>query len=201
MNVIHFGAGNIGRGFIAPILASNGATITFIDVNPEIIKALNSNRGYLVKTLGSEIGEYNVTKVQGLLGSNNNNEALMQANLITTAVGANVLPLVAKTIKEALVYKYQHNNTSCLNIMACENMLNASTTLKEYILQGLDENTKTFINEYVGFVNCVVDRIVPPQKSITSILDVAVEDFYEWVADKNAFKGLTPKGQYLKFKV
>ena len=192
MEVIHFGAGNIGRGFIAPILANSGATITFVDVNTEIIKALNTYGSYQVKILGLKAEEYTVTKVKGVLYNNNNTEAFIQANLITTAVGASVLPLVAEKIRQILVSKQQQNNTKPLNIMACENMLNASTTLKEYIVQELDENTKAFVEEYVGFVNCVVDRIVPPQKTTTNILNVAVEDFYEWVADKTSFKGELP---------
>ena len=47
MKAVHFGAGKIGRGFIADLIHETGYEITFVDVNEKIIdNVLAMCRGY-----------------------------------------------------------------------------------------------------------------------------------------------------------
>ncbi|KAK7022282.1 hypothetical protein R3P38DRAFT_3539033 [Favolaschia claudopus] len=50
---IHFGAGNIGRGFIAPLLTDSGYHVTFTDVDKQLIEAINHTGAYNVHILNS----------------------------------------------------------------------------------------------------------------------------------------------------
>ena len=64
-----YGAGNIGRGFIGQTFANNGYKVGFIDVNMEVVNALNSSNSYpvdIVTCQGTE--EQLVENVYGIDG-------------------------------------------------------------------------------------------------------------------------------------
>ena len=51
---VHFGAGNIGRGFIAPVLQENEYEVTFVDINNELIQQINNLNQYNITSLSLE---------------------------------------------------------------------------------------------------------------------------------------------------
>ena len=57
---VHFGAGNIGRGFIAPILIENDYKVIFVDVNKELLKLINSEKNYRVTSINSNSSDINI---------------------------------------------------------------------------------------------------------------------------------------------
>ena len=46
MKAVHFGAGKIGRGFIADLIHETGYEITFVDVNEKLNDELNKYHNY-----------------------------------------------------------------------------------------------------------------------------------------------------------
>ena len=75
--------------------------------------------------------------------------------------------------------------------MACENGLKATSQLKELVFASLDDQTKAWAETHVGFPDAAVDRIVPPVHCEVP-LDVAVEEFFEWDAERSGFVGEVP---------
>ena len=194
MVAVHFGAGNIGRGFIAPLLDQAGYKVYFVDVNDEIINALNARKFYTVRLADHTGKSFDVAYEAGL-NSISNRESLIQlltkANIITTAVGSNILEKIAPTIAEGLRARFKVTKEP-LNIIACENMINGSRVLKDHICQHLNEDEKAELSETTGFPNSAVDRIVPIQSHEDPLL-VEVEPFFEWVINASEIKGERPE--------
>lgn len=182
--VVHFGAGNIGRGFIGALFSQSGYHVTFVDIADEIINQINEEKTYLVK-LATEQGE--VTKIDHVSGLNNMTqesdviEAIKSATYLTTAIGPNILPHIAPLIAKGITERVKESDEK-IYIIACENQISATDILKNFILDYLDQETKTAMQDKVFFFNSAVDRIVPIQNTKGS-LDVLVESYYEWVVE------------------
>lgn len=184
MKAVHFGAGNIGRGFIGKVLHDNGYEVTFADVNAEIIDALNTDHEYTVHISEEDGASYRISGVDGIHTANDEEqlaEAVSNADIITTAVGVSILPIIARTLAPHLA---DRQTEKPLNIIACENAVLATNTLRTAILSEVEETELS----NVGFPNSAVDRIVPIQKN-ANILDVKVEPFFEWVIEKDSWVG------------
>ena len=190
---IQFGAGNIGRGFIGALLSKSGYHVVFADVNEEIISKINEDKCYTIHIMDVECKDEKVENISGVISTSDEIlEEIRTSDIITTAVGPVVLPRIASTIANGIKLRKITGVTSYLNIVACENAIKASSQLEEEVKKYLNEEEIAYLNEYVGFPNCSVDRIVPPVKS-ENILDVVVENYYEWNVEKSAFKGEIPK--------
>ena len=190
---IQFGAGNIGRGFIGALLSKSGYHVVFADVNEEIISKINEDKCYTIHIMDVECKDEKVENISGVISTSDEIlEEIRTSDIITTAVGPVVLPRIASTIANGIKLRKITGVTSYLNIVACENAIKASSQLEEEVKKYLNEEEIAYLNEYVGFPNCSVYIIVPPVKS-ENILDVVVENFYEWNVEEKAFKGEIPK--------
>ena len=190
---IQFGAGNIGRGFIGALLSQAGYHVVFADVNTEIIDKINNDKEYTIHVMDTVCSEEKVNDISGVISINNEiYKEIVEAEIITTAVGPVVLPRIAPTIAKGIALRKEKGVKSYLNIIACENAIKASSQLEEEVKKYLTKDEVDYLDEFIGFPNCRVDIIVPPVKS-ENILDVVVENYYEWNVEEKAFKGEIPK--------
>src|SRR5580658_658873 len=98
---VHFGAGNIGRGFVGLILHNAGYELVFADVNAELIDALAGSRSYLVREVGAGASISTVDNYRALNSATNESDVVDEiatADVVTTAVGPNILRFVAPVI-------------------------------------------------------------------------------------------------------
>jgi mannitol-1-phosphate 5-dehydrogenase len=179
---LHFGAGNIGRGFVADFLHASGYEVIFADVSEELIGALQTQPSYTVTAVGETTNSHVVDNYRAINSATHQAEVIAEiakADIVTTAVGARILQYVAPVIAAGLAAR---TNTEKLIIIACENALNGTDLLAA-------EVHKATAADNAIFANCAIDRIVPEQHGG---LDVTIESFYEWVVDRTPFAGTEP---------
>ncbi len=190
MKAIHFGAGNIGRGFIGALLSKANYEVVFVDVNAQVIDRLNEQRSYTVLTADEDNEENVIHNVRGLNSRTQMEQVIAEiatADLVTTAVGPSVLPHLAHPIGQGLLQR----NGAPIQVIACENAIGASSMLQEYTKASLSEEEWSKVDRVTGFPNATVDRIVPAQDHADP-LTISVEPFYEWVIETKSMKGEPP---------
>ncbi|MCG6221941.1 mannitol-1-phosphate 5-dehydrogenase [Vibrio diabolicus] len=193
-NAVHFGAGNIGRGFIGKLLADAEVEVTFADVDAPLVDQLSHKQEYKVKVVGTECQIDTVTHVTAVNSASDDViDRIVKTDVVTTAVGPNVLDIIAKAIAKGIAKRFEAGNNTPLNIIACENMVRGTTHLKGEVYKHLDKSLHAKADELVGFVDSAVDRIVPPAEAANDDpLEVTVESFSEWIVDEQQFKGEIP---------
>ncbi|MHC5177009.1 mannitol-1-phosphate 5-dehydrogenase [Serratia rhizosphaerae] len=194
MKALHFGAGNIGRGFIGKLLADAHAELTFADVNQTVLDALNQRHSYPVRVVGEQERTETVNNVNAVNSGSDDAVALIaDADIVTTAVGPQILAKIAATIAKGLSERRRQGNQQPLNIIACENMVRGTSQLKQHVFAELSAEEQAWAEQHVGFVDSAVDRIVPPAEvGSDDPLAVTVETFSEWIVDQTQFKGAPP---------
>lgn len=195
MQALHFGAGNIGRGFIGKLLSDAGVHVTFADVNEQVIDEIAKRHQYPVNVVGEQSTTEIVHNVDAINSSSDKvKDYIAKVDLVTTAVGPQILARIAENMAKGLIARHQQANNAPLNIIACENMVRGTSQFKQEIFKYIPHELHQWINSHIGFVDSAVDRIVPPATSKTGdILEVTVETFSEWIVDKNQFVGNIPQ--------
>jgi mannitol-1-phosphate 5-dehydrogenase len=175
---VHFGAGNIGRGFVAEFLHQSGYQVVFADVNHELIGALQAQPSYQVHEIGEGARDHVVDSYRALNSATQEKElisAVASADIVTTAVGARVLQYVAPVIAKGLNARAAKRDH--LAVIACENAIGGTDILAAEVRKHAPAHNAIF-------ANCAIDRIVPEQHGG---LDVTIESFFEWVVDRTPF--------------
>ena len=197
-HAVMYGAGNIGRGFIGMLLSQSGYKVTFIDVSKPLVDALNHRGSYPVRMLDTDGHEdVLVESVDAIDGLNETAvaEAIASTDVMATAVGANILPRIAKNIALGLKLRMKRGGKP-LNILICENLLDANIALMGWISEHLDETERAWMNANVGFVEASIGRMVPvqtPDMQEGDPLRVCVERYGYLPVDKDAFRGELPE--------
>ena len=198
-----YGAGNIGRGFIGQLFFQSGYFATFIDVNETLIDELNKRQSYPLRILEDNADRdllIKNVKAQDARDRAAAAQHIAEADIMATAVGAEVLPLIAPVIAEGLIRRFELGALP-LDILICENLKNAGSVLGGLVRNNLTENTRPWFDSNIGLVETSIGRMVPlqtPELMDGDPLRISVEAYSELPADKEAFRNGIPDIDGLK---
>jgi mannitol-1-phosphate 5-dehydrogenase len=191
-SAVHFGAGNIGRGFVGLLLHEAGYDVVFADVAAPLIEALQAADSYTVHEVGAGAEDHVVDRFSAINSASDPDAvtaAIASADIVTCAVGPNVLKFIAPAIAAGLAARPA--DAAPLAVMACENALNATDRLRSFVVDALPLGEDDEALAKAVFANTAVDRIVPAQPEGAG-LDVTVETYFEWAIDRTPFAGAEP---------
>ena len=191
MKAVHFGAGNIGRGFVGLLLRDGGYEVVFSDVADALVDAINEVDSYTVHEAGPGGTDHVVTGFRAVNSRTHPAavaEEVATADVATTAVGPTVLRFVAPSIVAGLALRSA--DSAPLQVMACENAIGATDLLRREIVAAAGGDAETLLARAV-FANTAVDRIVPAQPEGSGV-DVTVEPYFEWAIESGPFEGALP---------
>lgn len=198
MNAVMYGGGNIGRGFIGMLFSASGYEVKVVDVVDTVVETLNREHQYPVRILSNEgHRDIEVTNVSAVDGKDPDAvaEAIAGADIMATAVGARILKFIVPNIVAGLRKRWAMGKAP-LNIIICENLMDANKVLEAMLKEQLTGEEKALFDETVGLVEASIGRMVPVQTEEMkdgNPLRVCVESYGFLPVDKAAFKGEIPQ--------
>ncbi len=198
MKAVMYGGGNIGRGFVGMLFSMSGYEVIFIDVAEPVIVHLNQEGRYPVRIVSNEGHEdIEVLHVRAVNGNDQEQTAaaIAEADIMATAVGAGILRLIVPNLA-AGIRKRMQSRKGPLNIIICENLMDADKVLEGLLKEELTEEEAAWFDENVGLVEASIGRMVPVQTEEMKAgnpLRVCVERYGFLPVDKAAFKGEIPR--------
>ncbi|GHV84781.1 mannitol-1-phosphate 5-dehydrogenase [Spirochaetia bacterium] len=158
---------------------------------------MRRDKGYPVRVLNREgYEDHWISPVTAVDGRNNEevSRCIAEADIMATAVGVRVLPLIAPVIAEGLRKRFSLTEKP-LNIIICENLIDANLLLKKLIKENLNVEEGMLFEKRIGLVEASIGRMVPIQTDEMrdgNPLRVCVEAYSFLPIDKSAIAGKAP---------
>ncbi len=194
---VQFGAGNIGRGFIAQLFHESGYEVVFVEAVPALVDEINRRGRYTIHIVGDGTREVEITNIRAIHSGQAEQVAqeIARAEIACTAVGVNVLKQVAPSLARGIALRSQNPNAPALNILIGENQIDADQILRHAVLEHLPAELRPYVESHIGFVLCVVSRMVPlmtSEERKNDPLAIKVEAYKRLPVDARAIKGELP---------
>ena len=183
---VHFGAGNIGRGFLGQLYRENDYEIIFLDLHDDTIEKLKNAKSYNINKVDADGKDVkSVSKFRAIYSNANPIDAMKaiaRADIFTCSVGPRRLKKVGPILAGGI--DRRDPKLLPLAVIACENDQNATDHLRKYVKCKAPEEE---VAGKVEWANCAIDRIVPNKFQKVG-LDVTIEKYFDWTIEQGPLK-------------
>ena len=198
--ILIWGAGKIGRGFIADLFYKARYQLSFVDSNRELIQRLNTQQQYTLVNLPSleEKEEVIIKNFQAFHIDEKDQifQKLKECSILSLVVFPSDFKQVAKDIAPIIERRSLEKINQPLDILISTNILNPSEKFKENLFIELSESGKEYFNQHIGLVDTLIIRMgiePPPETKEKDHLVVLTYGYPYIILDKETFKSESPK--------
>ncbi|GAB1482486.1 hypothetical protein MASR2M78_13010 [Treponema sp.] len=199
-NIVIWGAGRIGRGFIADLFQEGGYSLTFIDADEIMVKKLNENKSYkILRITGKDESTEVIIKNYRALSTKDKDtveKVLENCKLLAICVFPNIFDIVASSFINEIERRALENSNENLDILVCANINHPSDKFKACFDGKLSPSAQKYFKDKIGFIDSAVIRMAieaSPEQKLQDELIVVTNGYKQMPVDGNAFKGHKPK--------
>jgi mannitol-1-phosphate 5-dehydrogenase len=193
--LVLFGAGKIGRSFIAQLFSAGGYQVVFVDVLKAVTDELNRRGSYQVIIKGEVESVITVKNVKGIFAGDEKavTDEICDADIVATAVGQDGLQGIFPLLAKGLICRQHKTPDQPLDIIIAENMRNAAGYFEVELKKLLPAEYP--FESLTGLVETSIGKMVPIMSEADmreDLLKVYAEPYNTLILDKKAFKNPIP---------
>lgn len=193
--LLQFGAGKIGRSFIAQVFSKAEYEIIFVDIDPCVVKSINESGSYDVIIKSDEKEEkYTVDHISAIdvTATRKVIKAIIETDIISISVGKKSLLKLARILARGIKNRYTEVPGTPVDIILAENVRDAASLLSAEIARRIPDVP---VKSYVGFVETSIGKMVPlmtEEQMQQDPLSVFAEPYNDLIVDAKAFRAGIP---------
>ena len=198
-SIVIWGAGRIGRGFVADLFHAASYGITLVDSSEELIGRLRAAGQYTVVRAWSP-AEYSETVIRGFHTLHCSElpeieSAIADSGLVAAAVFPAAFAEVAAGLAPGIQRRLEQSPEATLDILVCTNLMHAAVQFRDRLFSALPLEVRKDAEARVGVIDTLVIRTAtePPTDALQrDPLLVWTNGFPEFPVDREPFKGEPP---------
>ncbi len=201
-----WGAGRIGRGFVADLFQQAGYALTFVDADKSLVEGLRAAGKFAILHIpGKDQPSHSEVSGFAILNASERiavEAALRDCTLMSVCVFPSAFEEVAAALTPELERRAAQDSPGTLDILICANTNHPSALLRACFMGNLSPRAQRYLEESVGLVDTAVMRmaIMPnPEQSALDPFIVVTNGYAEMPVDAAAFKGAKPDAPGLVF--